>query len=138
MRYHRLRADEGFTLVELLVTILIIGILAAIAIPAFVNQRSKAQHAEAKTMVSTAATAMVVRESDTGTFAGATQAELTRIESSLGQALNLQIDGTQDTFEVSVDSQAGGTFTIARAEDGTVTRTCSAPGPGACAEDNSW
>ena len=51
------RGDEGFTLIELLVVIIIIGILAAIAIPVFLNQRSKGWDAAVQSDLRNAATA---------------------------------------------------------------------------------
>ena len=75
---HKLRdraaGEKGFTLIELLVVILIIGILAAIALPAFLNQRSKAQDTEAKSAARTAQTAMETYYTDEQTYDGATVA----------------------------------------------------------------
>ena len=52
---NRLRSNEGFTLIELLVVIIIIGILAAIAIPVFLSQKSKGYEASMKSDLRTAA-----------------------------------------------------------------------------------
>ena len=59
-------SESGFTLVELLVVMLILGLLAAIAIPSFFNQRDKARDADAKALARTAQTAAETYATDSG------------------------------------------------------------------------
>jgi type IV pilus assembly protein PilA len=135
----RLKADEGFTLVELLVVILIIGILAAVAMGAFLSQRGKAQDANAKASVSTAAKALETWATDHGGYAGATAAELVAVEPSLSSARGLAVVTTATTFTVSVDSVGqGGSFTIERRPTGELVHGCTSPGAGSCPADGSW
>src|SRR5580692_913832 len=76
--------EGGFTLIELLVVILIIGILAAIAIPALLSQKSKAYDSSAKTLAQTSQTAMETYSTENGgSYVGATAAKLDEIEPAI-------------------------------------------------------
>jgi prepilin-type N-terminal cleavage/methylation domain-containing protein len=129
---HRGAAESGFTLVELLVVVLIIGLLAALGISSFLSQRSKAQDAEAKQVMRTASHALQVFHMDHDTY-NATVADLVEVEPSLRSARNLVVNGTVNTYDIAVDSASGSnTYTLARDADGRVLRGCTVPGNGGC------
>src|SRR3954462_2477419 len=92
----RSKEEGGFTLIELLVVILIIGILAAIAIPSFINQRGKSQDAEAKSNARTAQTAMETYFTDNQTY-NTDPAGLKGLEPALNNANNLTASGDATT-----------------------------------------
>jgi type IV pilus assembly protein PilA len=123
--------ESGFTLIELLVVILIIGILAAIAIPSFLNQRSKGNDAEAKSTTVTAAEAMETCATDnSGSYANCTKASLTSIEPTLNDAgtrlANPTVSANSYTIVVTSNRDANAaTFTLSRDSTGATTRSCS-------------
>jgi len=132
--------DSGFTLVELLVVMLILGVLAAIAVPSFLNQRDKARDAEAKAGARTAQTAMETYATDSGgSYAGAAAdgADLKDIEEILID-FTITVASTDDTYTLRVDSETGNRFTISRAASGVVTLDCEARGEDGCPADGNW
>jgi prepilin-type N-terminal cleavage/methylation domain-containing protein len=136
-----IRDERGFTLVETLVVVLIVAVLASVALALFVNQRTKAQDAEAKTTAGVATRALLVWHQDHGSFSGAGIAQLARIEPTLATARGLVVSTTDTTYRVSVDSAAGpaggGPFEIEH-RTGRTERTCTAPGRGGCPGDGTW
>ena len=112
---HRLRDNRGFTLIELMVVILIIGILAAIALPAFLNQRTKAQDTEAKSAVRNARVTLETFHTDRSTY-DTDAATLKDMEPSLNEARNLVVSGQLDRRSASPSTRratdGGGTFTM--------------------------
>jgi type IV pilus assembly protein PilA len=139
----RAQSEKGFTLIELLVVILIIGILAAIALPAFLNQRTKAQDTEAKTKVRTAQTALetlYVNEQDYSSANGAA-AVLSKIEPALAEGPALTVASTATTWKVNATSVGGQTFVIEKTVTAgvpKVERTCTPTGEGGCPTSGKW
>lgn len=145
----RLRGQRGFSLVELLVTILILSIIAAIALPAYMGHQKKSKDSEAQSNARNLTSRVEL------CFATAESYEACDTDEELGQDTGLPygsdpgevsiVEATQSTYKITAVSKAESdgskhTFTIEHTADGTNDRTCTAGSTnknGSC-KNGSW
>jgi prepilin-type N-terminal cleavage/methylation domain-containing protein len=134
------RNEDGLTLVELLIAMLIVGILTTIALPAFADLRGRSHDAKAKATAHHAQVAIETcgQESPTG-YTRCNARALLALDPSLPPSPTLRLSGLgADGYTIAVQSQPTSQIFRIRRRAGVLTFTCSRARVGSCPRGGNW
>jgi type IV pilus assembly protein PilA len=134
-------AQAGFSLMELLIAMMIIGLLAAIALPLLLSQQHKSRDAVAKQDARNVVAMLEECYSDKDDYRSCTStADLRGAGVAIGSAAG-QVDVSAPAareYLVTAHSRSGTDFMLARVAAGGQERTCTPSGRGGCPDTGSW
>jgi type IV pilus assembly protein PilA len=131
----RRAGEDGFTLIEILVVCLIVGLLAAIALPTFIGQQDKAWDTASKSDARDLVSHVEGCYAETADYRRCDSTAADELGSGMGvrwgagpASVAVDSGATTHTYAVTAHSRSGNSFTIARTSDGDLERTCSDAG----------
>jgi type IV pilus assembly protein PilA len=133
-RFGQARSEQGFSLIELLVVCLVIGILCAIAIPSFLSQTGKAKDASARELVHSAqVTAEAIGTENNGSYEKVTTTELNKAEPGVAiekSGTHAWVSGTTHSereYSITATATDGVELTLTRSSSGAIAHICRSP-----------